>query len=837
MHNPIVHCLLNPITRKSVSAEVSPGKRVSELFSLPDNALVSVNGIPDADPVLGPGDIVNIALVPQGGDDGKNIARTGILIAAQIAAAALTQGMSVWAQLGIRTAVAIGSSIGVNALIPPVGIGAGATSRQEEFQRLGSLTGARNRILPYNTIPRVYGKRKIFPPMSARPHTDIVANEQFLNLLFSLGPGPLRLSEPKIGDTVIGSFDTDNNFTSNGNFDAVLVDVAESPGLYANQVSEEAVGVNLDALDDQAIRTTELNTDRLGIDFVFPQGLFSVTNEGKTKAAWVNFQLEMRKTGTTTWELIDNEILPTDMESGFFTKLVRVSQGLYRATSQARETLRVGFSLEVKPGQYDIRVTRKTADGEGYSITDPAQVFDAATFTTLRSTTYEKPTDMPGVAQLAMRIKATDQLNGILDTFSVVAESALPVYDGAAWDQPVFDPATGAGTGGVYSSNPAWAIADVLTGDQNAKKLDLARLDADSFKDFADACTATERECNIVLDSPRTVLQTISLISATGRGSLAIQDGQYAIIQDVAETIPVQHFTPRNSFDFSAVRSFPDVPHALRVNFINPDKDWQTDEAIVYDDGYSFDGANPATIFESIDLEGVTSYDQAWKEGRYRLAEARLRPERYSFSADIESIVCQRGDLIRVSHDVTLWGINHGRIKEVTATTLTLDEPAVMESGKDYNIRVRLADGSSVLLTATTDPGAQQTVTVPDTTGIAPGDLFMFGEQGTETAELKVFSIEPMNEYAARITAVDASPGIYSADTGAIPPFESNMTYPVDLDRAPDAPGIRALRSDNSGLYRDADGSPVLRLLVDFETAPGMPTEIVEAEYRKTGDS
>ena len=49
-----------------------------------------------------------------------------------------------------------------------------------------------------------------------------------------------------------------------------------------------------------------------------------------------------------------------------------------------------------------------------------------------------------------------------------------------------------------------------------------------------------------------------------------------------------------------------------------------------------------------MELVGVTSGDQAWKDGRYHIATARLRPETYSFGTDIEHIVCTRGDLIRV---------------------------------------------------------------------------------------------------------------------------------------------------------------------------------------------
>ena len=47
---------------------------------------------------------------------------------------------------------------------------------------------------------------------------------------------------------------------------------------------------------------------------------------------------------------------------------------------------------------------------------------------------------------------------------------------------------------------------------------------------------------------------------------------------------------------------------------------------VVYDDGYS--DAN-ATLIDRVEIVGLTSRDQAWKEGRYHLAQQRLRREIY----------------------------------------------------------------------------------------------------------------------------------------------------------------------------------------------------------------
>ena len=59
----------------------------------------------------------------------------------------------------------------------------------------------------------------------------------------------------------------------------------------------------------------------------------------------------------------------------------------------------------------------------------------------------------------------------------------------------------------------------------------------------------------------------------------------------------MQQFTPRNSTGFAATKIFTDLPHALRVRFINPAANWQQDEVVVCDDGYS-----PTPVGDGVEL-------------------------------------------------------------------------------------------------------------------------------------------------------------------------------------------------------------------------------------------
>src|SRR5690606_7281763 len=117
---------------------------------------------------------------------------------------------------------------------------------------------------------------------------------------------------------------------------------------------------------------------------------------------------------------------------------------------------------------------------------------------------------------------------------------------------------------------------------------------------------------------------------------------------------------------FRLAKSFPRIPHALRVQFIDPTT-WEDSEIIVYDDGYS---AANATLYESLRLVGVTSHEQAWKLGRFHLAQARLRPETFTFDAYIDTIIAQRGDAIAINNDAFLNGLAAGRIKATNSGNL-----------------------------------------------------------------------------------------------------------------------------------------------------------------------
>jgi|GEM_PF-913400 len=499
--------------------------------------------------------------------------------------------------------------------------------------------------------------------------------------------------------------------------------------------------------------------------------------------------------------------------------------GVYLAAKQT-SALRHAVAFKVPRGRYDVRVRRITADA------DDDNTFNDTVWTALRTVRNSYPIRMQNLAVTALRIKATDQMNGIVDRLNGVVHSILPDWNGENWVEQA-------------TSNPASLYRHVLQGSANARPLNDARLDLPRLQAWHAACATTGREFNAVIDYDVSVREVLHDIAAAGRASPTILDGKWSVIEDRPQSVPIQHFTPYNTYGFQGRKAFDEVPEALRIRFINREKGWLQDERLVFRDG--FDEAT-ATKYESLTLTGITDPAQAWRDGRYHLATALLRPETYSFYCDIEHLVCTRGDLIRFTHDVPLFGLHGSRVAAVVADPadesivlgIRMESAMPMAAGESYAARFRHADGSSSVVPLRTQEGTHDTVTFavpqPLTAAPEPGDLLLAGIAGRESVALVVQAIEPQSDLGARITCVDAAPAIHAADQGSIPLYNSRMTLPAELQRPP-RPQLTRIQAGADTAIRHADGSVTSQTILHL-AAPAYTGGLnVRAQARAIGES
>lgn len=750
-----------------------------------------------------PNALVEVKVVPLGGGGGgKNPLRTILSIAVIAVGSFLTAGLGTSLALGIfgggvatagqvafagaliKGVVGIAGTLLVNAIAPPpsprLNSNTGRVGPSTKDSPTLFIEGARNQLRTFAPVPVGLGYHKFVPPLGAKNFTESEGDKQYVRQIFNWGYGPYDLDHlratMKIGDTSIDEFED------------VEIETVYTEGfaptftLYSNSVDQTDLQVLLDAASGYQTRTTGVEVDEILVDITFANGLVRYDDQGKKRNYSVNLVAEYSPTGAGTW---------TEFGNKTFT----------RATTAAiRETFRVA----VPNGQYDVRIKRVTAD------TNSTQIFDKAYWTALRTVTLEQPIDEPNVVATAIRMRATDQLNGVVDTLS--AELRRICLD---WDA---DTTTWVSR---TTRNPASLFRWVLQGAGIYEALIDSRLNMAVLQEWHEFCEDNEYYFNGVIDYESTVYEVLRDIASAGRASPALVDGKWSVVIDKEQTIPAANFTPHNSWGYQGTRLYPELPHAFRCQFLNEEKDFRQDELIVYDDGYD---ENSATVYETLELFGITNPEQVYKHGREHIASVRLRPEIHSFNVDIENLVATRGDLITFTHDIPLFGISAGRIKSITtsgdnATHVTLTDDCPMELGKNYSLRFRLNDGTNIIksvVTQTTSPLTLQFTTPFDISGgdsIEEGNLFMFGETGSESVELVIQSIEPGPDFTALLKCVDAAPGIFTASSGSIPTFNSNITSPIEFSR-PAAPIINEIQTGEEVMIRNLDGSITTRMVI-----------------------
>lgn len=469
--------------------------------------------------------------------------------------------------------------------------------------------------------------------------------------------------------------------------------------------------------------------------------------------------------------------------------------------------------------EYKVRVTRVSS----YSA-KTFQVQDKLTLLSIQSRFDRQPiiTDKRHTF-LEVKIRATNQLNGAIQNLSAVVKSVLPVYNTGTlqWENQV-------------TSNPAWVYCDLITGELNKKALDKSRLHLDSILEWAELCDevptpppsqtfiAPRFQCNFVLDFDTTLQSLLNSVTNAAQASLNIVDGKYGVLVDKLKTIPVQVFTPRNSWNFQSSRNYTTAPNAISVKYIDPENDWQVNEAVVYDNGFNASNVEPNDI-EELSSFGCTTFEQAWRFGRYMLAQGRLRQENISIDVDFEHLVCTRGDFVLFTQDVMRTGGVPARVKTVSGNQVTIDD-AIETSPGSYGYVARKEDGSIV-----TDTLTVVNASTFDLDGIIPavGDLIIIGQVGQIVMECLVKAITPNSDLSATVLLVEKAAAVYDAEsTDVLPLYDANLNSTVDPSLFAPGPVEDLIVTENS--WRVVGTSYQYYVEIDWDVPAGSAYETFE---------
>ena len=885
----VANVVPHPLRTQRYVVPVTPGTTLDQLASLialqygiaeelKAKVTIIVNGrvIPESgwkDVILRDTDTIEYRAVPKGGNGFRMLLVFAVAVLAPYAAASLVQGSlvtSMTAVAGIAAAspMAYAASLVAVNLVGSALINAIAPIRMPpepkdpgNSERQLMVEGSANRASPYEAIPVVLGKVKMTPPLGATNYlTYDNDRESFLTTMVAWGYGPLTIDYAtlKIGNVAIADYTIEKQAHRDRKGTETQQQIDDFNAIYGSDVNQIVKNIELTCdynpeegvaytksvynptttlyenvtLTDpvptppgpyiEAASTSPNGADSITVALHFPQGLRKVKikgdGAGDSFATTVRIEAEY-KIGSGSWQ--------------------SWAIWAFGSDSYKKDAFTVTKSIDVRTDQLvQVRLRRLTGahtdDNPEWRYSHQVY-FLSATF--IKNT---KPFVDPlncKIAASAFKIRASDELNGQIEGINAIVQTYALSWTGSAWTL-------------ANTNNPADLFRYVLQHPANPHAITNAevaeKINLTQIQYWAQYCKQKGFTYNGLLGSQRSVLEVLRDICAAGRASPTLVDGKWSVVIDEPKANIVQHFSPHNSWNFEATRALPKLPDGLRITYYDEEQDYQEAEIIVYNQGKNY---NNAAVFESISLPGVTKQSLVVDHAKWHMAQALLRREIYTLNTDLEYLVCNRGDRVKVTHHVPLWGNGSGRVKTVVdSSNIIVDEPVYMEAGKSYVIRVRGKDGrSTVKSLVNSGTGWHDTLTLDSPSTLAEidaSDLFLFGELGQESQDLIVLSIEPTDGKNARITFVDYGvTNSYNIFTDYLTltenvVFETNITLPGGKPgtgfTSEQIPFITSVTSDQFAAVEISPGNFAYRIKVAYgNVSTFLPntTQYVECQY------
>jgi predicted phage tail protein len=631
--------------------------------------------------------------------------------------------------------------------------------------------------------------------------TTSVVNNQVMNMLIGLGEGEIdSINNVQINNNDINNFkDVDVYKRLGTNGQSIIQRFADLNNIFS-------INTKLNFGSSYTYTTDEDDVEGFEIQFYCPDGIYEVNEDTGENEVWeVKYHIEYKLHSSGTW-----------IDSGYYTLSFKTRNAINQAFYQDGLTA----------GQYDIRVTKISADPSTYTVGDLY----------IQYINEINKDDMlyPNTALLGLRMLATDQLSGGIpnitaDVRGIKVSVPRIMYSGAevAWEEYYWDPinsqykrfaddavCTWDGTTFItlWSANPIWCLKDLLINKRYGlgEYIDSTMISSADFLSMSRYCEekvlngagAYEKryQLNIVLDGTSSALDMIMQICNTFNGLAFYSNGTISVKIDKKDT-PTQLFSMGNIIKDSfsqSWKSLKEIPNIIEVQYLDKNKGY-AQETIAISDETAIAAGDPirkqqARVF-------ATSASYATRLGRFMLWQAKYINRAISFKASIDAITCQAGDLISVSHDLPLWGVS-GRVHTGSTTSLVkLDRSVTIEAGKTYKLRVRLNSDTIEEKTVTDAAGTYTEVNVSVAFSSAPAayDIFMFGENLKVKKDFRIIAIQKDSKNEASISAIEYDENIYD-DTDVVLPIDNNSLL------KPGIPEIENLKLTER-IVKMADGS------------------------------
>jgi hypothetical protein len=772
---------------------------------------------------LYPGDHISFALVPQGGG-GKGKGIIGAIVGVVAIVVGSVTGNAFLVQIGVGLLLSSVASL----LIKPPSLNSNMSDSTRDSSYYG-ITGQSNEAKPYQPVPKLYGRHKMYPLIATAPVIRNAGEQSRIAALYDFGVGMYNINNLRIGETpvevfspalvfhwneqtpamqlVTGRVNSDQLqfvlqqgqplfLQSDDNASWIEIDLAFARGFayyndsgnatntsvnfraYYREISSgNWIGIGPDKVIGIAASYLPGESNANGpVDFIDPQGYVSLVGRDRDQEIYiwygVRYDRPRAPDGTNGYTNITFERVGSynAQRGGYELRLraIKINAAVSGFTLTAASQKPIVAAINLGPlggSRYEIQITRLDPISTSSRRIDEATVTQNKTFLYGNVVNLRVPHTM-----LEMSLIGSDKLSGVVQTLNADAVSVLYQYD--QWGNIIAFSET---------RNPAWICLDILLGPCNPRPLSPAQIDFYSWWQLAVYCdqlrtwtvngqqiTDIRFPCDIVVDYQSTVQELIDSILATCHATRNITyDGRWGVtIDEKGNFTPRQLITPSNSWNFSGRRTFSEEVHAFKVSFIDASSEYTKQEIIVYRDGYS---AANATKFESIGTIGVTTFYHAWAYGRYMFAQAISRQEIFTLSMDVEHLAVQRGDGVQVQHDVPKIGGYPSRVVKALPGNQVVIAAQLASQPAAYTVRRR--DGS-VVTGRVVSMAADDTLVLDNAVNVQFDDLIVVGALDSVTEQFIVLGITPGEDLSAVLTLVRYDADMYDSDLGPLPAWD-----------------------------------------------------------------
>ena len=634
-----------------------------------------------------------------------------------------------------------------------------------------SIRGSGNSLRADGRVPVVLGNVLVAPDWCGIPYSSYDGDDQYFHQLFCFGYNNMTLFDLKIGANRIENYDDlsyANDFT-----------------YYPSLISETNITVKLDYNDSQTYTTPD-KTYQINVGLAFYSGLRQYTDNGGTTEFSVQFQIRYKLTSSSSWT----------------THTVTMEGD----KDYAREM----FSYIVASGEYEVEVTRLTEDSDSGTILDSAywdvmQALIASDYTGINPLDPSFPTDCKVVS---MKIKATNQLNGVIDELNAIAQTNYRDWNGL-------------GSGPDYwvdanTRNPASTLLYLLTNVAVCKRpQDDSEIVWEEFEAFWTWCNDKGFYFDLV-SSDYTTGQIVSYIEVATRCTVTRFTGKWGIIIDQEKNNIDFLLTPRNTKGtMTMTKPFGATTKNLECSFRDRESDFVETTRICSLDSRGdivWDSEQDGET-ETLDFIGVTDARQMAMIAAFTIACYQRRNIAFSVPQDWEAMTCYPGAVGYIASDMFLYSRSSANVKGISGQTgayigISIDTEVTFSLGESYSCLIRLNDPSdSGKIIPLVNPTSESTPTIQSSflefasstdLSIEAGNLITFGLSGKEGLKTICKSIQSETDQGGTLALIPYAEEVFLADSGSIPAFSSGITKRV-------AGGTGANRTDRQ-LIELADG-------------------------------